>query len=468
MRNAALHVHTLELWLLALLLCFYCLSGPGPMNVAGPLALAAILFAGAAARVRASPLALWTGLFWLRVSAGVYFGLGTVAHLLMNETTLTELQAFHAPEPDTIALFNAVTTASILVLLATVRFAATFWPLEASPASGEGELLPAALLFAALGYGVKLLVILPQEAGAFGDTVVPGALTSLSYCAPAGLFLLALWAVRNKPALLPLVLALGIADAALGLVRLNKSEALLPLLMLALAFLHRRTSLPRLALAALLLAGGFTLIERTVGEARDTLLASLGPETPAGLADRLDALAHASLRLDEAADGYQGALVRISYVNAAAPALAFHEAGQPGASLLFIPWVAIPRVLAPQKPVFSMGRDYTVLLGGPETSSTWIGYFAESYWNLGWLGLPLVMVPLGLAFFLSARYAVWAVSEERWLHFPAVFLGIWMGIRTDGVLAGDVAASLLLATLAGLAAWLAAPFFSSRRPSPAR
>jgi hypothetical protein len=101
-----------------------------------------------------------------------------------------------------------------------------------------------------------------------------------------------------------------------------------------------------------------------------------------------------------------------------------------------------------------------------------MGYFAEAYWNLGWLGVPLVMIPLGLIFFATGRYTLWTLANGRWLHFPAVFLGMYSGARTDGLIAGDVVASTLTILLVYPAAQSATPVLQALlgppRAAPAR
>jgi hypothetical protein len=74
-----------------------------------------------------------------------------------------------------------------------------------------------------------------------------------------------------------------------------------------------------------------------------------------------------------------------------------------------------------------------------------MGYFAEAYWNLGWAGIPLVMIPLGAVFFGFARYAQFVLQEGKWLHFPGVFLGMFLGVRVDGSLVTELFVTSLIA-----------------------
>jgi hypothetical protein len=92
-----------------------------------------------------------------------------------------------------------------------------------------------------------------------------------------------------------------------------------------------------------------------------------------------------------------------------------------------------------------MGTEYTVLIGGFNTSSTWMGFFAEAYWDFGWVGIPLIMVPLGAVYFFFSRSTQLIISQDRWLHFPVVFLGMFLGTRVDGVIATEIIGSTVYA-----------------------
>jgi hypothetical protein len=67
------------------------------------------------------------------------------------------------------------------------------------------------------------------------------------------------------------------------------------------------------------------------------------------------------------------------------------------------------------------------------------GFFAEAYWNYGWLGIVILMIPLGAVLGLMTRYTEWVFREGRWIYFPVVLLGLKVGFRADGSLVSDVA-----------------------------
>jgi hypothetical protein len=421
------------------------------VSFAGPLWLTVALGVGATRMVLADPIAMWTGIFWFRISTAVYFGVGSIIHNYMNDYTMMEIWTFFYAEKEHIAKFNMITAVSVLFVLGTAAILGRIFPARRhsnSPIAADGRLLfVTGLSFALCGYPVKYLITFPQSMGAFGDIVVPGALGMFEYFAPIALFLLTLWSVRFAPAWLPVMASVLILDMAAGLLRFNKSDVLLPLLMFILALLHNKTSLLRVAVAAIAVIAVYHTIEPIVGYGRQELSIRYGSIRTASFDERLEILTKYwnDGSIARTGEEFQGALARIAYVHSAAPAIALYDRGAPGQSLLDAYIVLIPRVIWPDKPIFDHGARYTQLVNGSDTSSTWMGYFAEAYWNLGWPGIPLLMIPLGAIFFAFGRYAQFVLQEGKWLHFPGVFLGMFLGIRVDGSLVTEVFVTSILA-----------------------
>lgn len=457
-----LRVPLWELWALAALLCFYLLASLADgdltsetVNLVGPLWLAATLLFSASVALRRASTALWTGLFWMRVSTAIYFGLGSVATRAMNQESVDAVYSFFEATPAQLGKLNLIVALSSFFVLLAVRVAALVWPWRApEPRTGNGQggdggaLLLSGLVFAAIGYPIKYLLVLPLSMGAFGDMVLPGMIGQLVWLAAIALFLLTFWAARHAPNMLFWLALIAALDCFMGVLRFSKTDALLPLMMFALGWLQQRASWLRLMTAALCLVFAFHLIQPLSGYGRSQLSDRFGTIQAAGFGERLAILGdYLRNGPDERSAGLQSSLMRIAYNVSAAPAIAAYDAGEPGNSLSAVPSVFVPRLFWPDKPSFDMGRDYTIMVIGLETSSTWMGYYAESYWNWGWSGIPVVMLPFGFLLFAGGRYAAWVVHEERWLHFPAVFLGMWMGVRTDGVIATDIVAGAWLMLL---------------------
>jgi hypothetical protein len=119
--------------------------------------------------------------------------------------------------------------------------------------------------------------------------------------------------------------------------------------------------------------------------------------------------------------------------------VSWRDAGATGESLAYSLTVFVPRFIWPNKPVItSVGTDlYTAATGQIGTSIS-PGLFAEAYWNLGWLGVPVLMIPLGIILAVFSRYSLAMMGHERWLHMPVILLGVGVGMRADGWYVADI------------------------------
>jgi hypothetical protein len=131
-------------------------------------------------------------------------------------------------------------------------------------------------------------------------------------------------------------------------------------------------------------------------------------------------------------------MARFSYVNAASMVVAWHDLGRPGSTLENALAAFVPRLLWPGKPEISAGGKelYTEATGGVGTSIS-PGLPAEAYWNFGWWGIPLLMLPLGIVLATLAHASTRIMSQERWLYLPVVLMSIQVGTRVDGSYVGD-------------------------------
>jgi hypothetical protein len=422
-------------------------ASDGFSSFVGPIWLAIVLVLGAIRPIACEPATVWTGLFWFRMSTAIYFGLGSVLHKFMNDYTLIEVWKFFYADKEVIAKFNLIVACSVLCVLGTASVLGALVrrpPGNGANDSNEALLLLVGLGFAALGYPVKYLINIPHQIGVYGNWVIPGLLGAATLLAPIALFLITLWSLRYNRSWLPSLVIVLAADMISGALLFNKSEVLLPLIMFILAQLQYRASLLRAAIAAGVVFFVYTLVSPVIAYGRGELSIRYGEIHSSTLAERMEILSN-YVDAESPAQEFQGALARLAYVHSAAPAIALYDRGRPGNSIENALAIFVPRFLWPEKPVFDQGAAYTVLIAGSNTSSTWMGLFAEAYWDFGWSGIPLVMIPLGAIYFFFSRVTLLILNQGRWLHFPVVFLGMWLGVRVDGVIVTDVIASTVYA-----------------------
>jgi hypothetical protein len=197
----------------------------------------------------------------------------------------------------------------------------------------------------------------------------------------------------------------------------------------------------RLGVGAVVAAAIFASLQPMIGFGRERTIELGAGRQMATLDDRWSIFT-SYLRGDRpkkpGEDEAQGAMSRFSYVNAATMVVAWYDLGRPGNTFENALAAFVPRLLWPDKPDISgSGRElYTEATGNVGTSIS-PGLPAEVYWNFGWWGIPLLMLPLGVVLAVLAHAGTRIMAQERWLYLPVVLMSIQVGTRIDGSYVGD-------------------------------
>jgi hypothetical protein len=271
-----------------------------------------------------------------------------------------------------------------------------------------------------------------------------GAIGNFTY---AAVFFLTAWSYENAKGALPLVILFVAAELLVGVLALTKTEVLTVLMMSLLGFLRRKVTLPRLSLTAGIMLLCYFAVQPIIDEGRAEQLRRYAGYQGGDLSERLDMLrlALSAPSGTDTSTGIQPYLVRISYVNAAVFAVRQYDSGHPGDSLALFLSVFVPRFLWPDKPIITqVGFDFNFAATGIATSASSPGLFAESYWNFGWPGVVLLMIPYGVILGVLTDYTLARFRLEQWLCFPVVILGMRIGFRTDGFYVADVVGGLVI------------------------
>lgn len=428
------------------------------MNVAGPLALMGILLSGAWRQVARDPRSIWQPLFWFRVASSAYYGFGALVPYIANDTTLLFMRTLYAFSEEETLKVGLINAGGILIVLAT---AAVVSHLRSGTQVGSVKPLAApasmTLLFATafltLGGVARYVLVIPFSLGLI--EVVPGIVITLAKSYAVGLYLLILAGLRGNRLALLLSWILVPLDLGIGLLTFAKTEVLTTLLFAYLGVLHHKLTIPRAALGLALVLGVYSQLDPIIHFGRDELWRRHRKLTGT-LAERVEILGQYTGTQWEGTRRaeVQLALSRLSYVNAAAMIVSWRDGGRPGDSLDYLLTVLVPRAIWPDKPVItSVGTDLYLEATANVGSSISAGLFAEAYWNFGWLGLPLLMGPLGAILAVLSRYTIGVMRREAWLHLPAVLLGVLIGTRVDGWYVADVIGASATAFAVAMAAF---------------
>jgi hypothetical protein len=460
-RGSPLFAPAWELAGLALLLVVYLLAdmifGPessGVLNIVGPMWLTAVLCLGVLRMLLLDGAAVWTALFWFRVSVFVYFGLGALVPLLASAGTKAYLEASYQFFDDEMEKINLV----VVVACVTVLISANMYLAVRKAGSSERrmgvsqnnesdtKLLTAGLFFLVLGAPVKYLFTVPQMFG-MTDFILPGGLGAIGNFTYGAVFFLTAWSYESSKGAFPLVILFVGLELLIGVLALTKTEVLTVLIMFLLAFIRRQSTLPRMFVITATMLLCFMSVQPIIDAGRAELQRRHPDSIGADLAERLEILSSSigsSGSIDDGSD-VSSLLVRISYMNAAVFAVRQYDGGQPGNSMSMLSSVFVPRFLWPDKPIITqVAVDFNYAATGISTSASSPGLFAEAYWDFGWAGVVLLMVTLGIVLAPLSQYTLSIFHGGKWLYFPVMIMGMRIGFRTDGFYVTDVVGGVVI------------------------
>lgn len=260
----------------------------------------------------------------------------------------------------------------------------------------------------------------------------------------------ALWDRLQGPAKL-MVILLVLAHLLFGMVSFVKALTLLPVVVLVLGWWMNgtmiRTAIVVGVITWLAYFGGFAELV-ALGRfhaSYDPLLNSV-PDRIRIMADTMD------LFIDFREGEVRGNTeLRFSTAPFQAYFMALYDTGFPGETLDRAQTILIPRVLWPEKPVFDPGSEFDLVFRGTASVSRLaIGFIAEGYWNLGWLGVIIVSLVVGVQigwftrkWFLFAEHGAWHLGI--FLFAPLiVFASAWVEANFVGGYVGGTARMILM------------------------
>jgi hypothetical protein len=312
-------------------------------------------------------------------------------------------------------------------------------------ASLAAQISPMAAMGLLLVVGASAsLAVLPVDLG-LRDSIVGGWLRSAGHL-PLAAVLVASAARGRGESLLRLGAAvLAMAQFAAGLLLFNKSAAMLPIAALVAGLAWRFGSRRILPGGLLAMIAAFTVIAGPTAYARNTLESQGGTIIDARWAALMDSLSESWHRNPQAE---YPTWVRLCHVPSQAAALDFYDNGDGGDDLRLVPWLVVPRLLAPEKPIMTQTSvDFNQKITGSDSSSTGMGVFVSGYYNAGWLGMILTAALVGWLLANTSAVAAAIVSQRGLLMMPVGLLGVYMAFRIDGHVVADYLGSFVLVVL---------------------
>ncbi len=457
-RSRSLFIPTsVELWSLSALIAFYWLAdeivgdaSDDLVNIAGPIAFSAIMGFGLVRMLLDDARSIFAPLFTFRVASAVYFGMGSLVHMVVSPERRAILESFYLFTDRDVAKLNFLVACSTLFILVVAGVAESFATRSETPApttsiagADARRMRNYGLVFLVIGSALKYIFVFPVSIGWVAWGEVPGSIVTMAEMSLIGLNLLTIWSLQNARAFFPIVCVLVAIEMLVGVLLLSKTQVLLPMLMLLVGIMAQRLTLKRVIGALIAVAIALEVLQPMIAFARDEFnLRTGGMATNATIAMRAQILVSYfdPFRTRSPSEEPGEGLMRISYVNAGAFAIVMYDRGNSGDSFKNLFVSLVPRVLWPEKPLLQAGGDFAMAASGRYVeNSVSPGMFAEAYWNYGWMGVPLVMTPLGLFLLWMSRYSLWVLQREKWMFFPIALIGMKVGLAIDGMFVSQIA-----------------------------
>ena len=446
----------LEIMALAVLVVlesmFASVGGFGLVNLAGPIGLIAIAGMANWHLVSGRSDAIWTSIFAFRLGVLVIFGIGGLLPYVVRVSTLDYLLALYPFSAGEAATVNIIWGLGYLATMIGASAADNIFPrvfTNVTEVSAVGKKTVAiGAVFLAVGMtNVVVFEIVPLVADF--KLVAPGSIRlALDAMNSVGLFLLSLWAFGRGGFRYWLVVGLVAINLLGGMIALNKSLVILPMLFIGIAFLVHRFTIWRALLVAATLMATLATLQPMVANARIQQTERFSDLSGGTLGDRIQYYVDyvQGNRNAGTRTGTDESLVRLSYVNVAAFVVSQYNSRMPDNSIENAAIALIPRVIWPNKPIITQrSSELYYSLTGSEGSAVSASVFPDIYWNLGWGGIVLISPIFGLVMMLLSRLSYGIVAMRDWIMMPFVLVCFKLGVSVDGSIVVSILAPAVMA-----------------------
>lgn len=406
------------------------------LSLIGLAALVIICGRSVVVLMRADTRLLFTPLVSYAASSALFFGFGPMSTFLASEAT----QRFQANSIYALDGQSALFTSLLSSMGISLSLVGILMVLPRS--SGLRRQMPAlsiksvALIFMVTGLALKHLVIMPSIYGQ-SSYFVPGMLRNLRYLPDLGFALTAMIAASGNRRWFLLFWLVWPWHFLLAFPEFSKKTVMLTMLLPALGAYVGHRSLLRFSIWLVAAMTIFMTLQNANAVARWTEHEADEYQEVLSIPQRLDILKNTTFSdvdieayLPVAKLGVETWWLRLNYSGPQAAAVALYDSGVSSTftqnPLIYV----VPRIFWPGKPsIVSPGQQFHATVTGNNATRTKVGItvFADGYWKMGWFGVVVFSVFMGLVFGTMARMSMNQLSQQKFLYLPAAMLGLQMG-----------------------------------------
>lgn len=406
---------------------------------------------------RGFTLVLQDHLVMFMAAFALYFLIGALFLPYGQQDHIDRVQAYYAVDAVLALRADAINAFGFGVALMTAAIVPRrLFARHADRVARAASRVPSALvmlllmLFSALALSQTLAV----DFG-FVDGIVVGIWRTAARFSTVAIFLGAMYRGQYERWMRSAAVVLAVVSALAGILLFTKTGVLIALGALIAGLAVRYTARRILPAGLFLLVVLYLSIGSIVAYGRSEI--PLG--TPGSLAERWDVVrAGIGMKISGNERYETSPWGRLCYLPAQAAGIEFYDRGMPDDEMKLIPWVFVPRAIAPSKPVITQsGKNLHYRISGSKSSQTGQGVFTSGYFNAGWLGVLFAGIVCGGLLAQTSAIAAAVFQRRAMLLLPLALMGFHMAFRIDGSFVADylgafvfvlyplIAASILIA-----------------------
>jgi len=370
---------------------------------------------------------------WFLLACAIYYGIGPLLFIYGNEASIEYVNQFHLVSEEMYAKTNLLNGISICLVLAfiVITFQFKFKSLPKHQTSDQ-VLIQFAKYMSLIGFIFEGLTQYLRFMG--GEMfVMPGIFYILRDFKNTGLFLYGLLYFRGHKSVSKYFFIMLVFNWIIAITGLMKQEIIEYFLMIFFAYILSKkrnffaTILP--VILVLLTYQPLTILTPVLRNVFWNSKAEL--DSGYSIINLYNKFNTKSSELYSTNRQYLW--IRINYTSQQAFAMEQYDLGLPGKSFGNVMWAFVPRILYPDKPIITLGEEFTNLANGRASGSggTSPGAFGEGYWNEGWFGVVIVCSLLGFLLSVVTQYSNTVIDKNKFHYFPLIIIMLKIGYRID-------------------------------------
>lgn len=396
--------------------------------------------------VRFNPSMVLSPLPWFFLGCGIQYGFGPLVYYFGNEESVWYLNEYYRINEKDILDTNLLNVVGAFFVVSGFLLGTKALGKAKSYQEivyDENQVKYATIFLLIVGVTAKLLFCLPYIFGKPSFTL-PGVVLQLGEFSTVALIPLTYLSAKGHKKWHYLLILMIVFEIAVSVATFSKLNILMVLIVILIGrFLFYSVRLRFFVFGFTIMIGLYLLITPIVSSVRLML------SEPVGVSNRLS-IFYAAIQADSEKEtdntsGIQFWWTRLALTSPQSFAMRAYDNGIRGNSFNLAVYTIIPRFFWPEKPIMTIGPDFDEMVTGNRGSASCPGYFAEAYWNGGWLLLILSCSYVGGLFACFTRYSIRHLKAGKLEYLPVMFIGLQMGFRPEIWFVASFVSAVLLA-----------------------